>query len=209
VTLIDDFIDEDNETVIFIMDPPTNATQGPTTQHVLTIADNDDAPFVTFELASQIGMENGGPMTAKVLLSATSSKDVVVNFSYTSSATPGTEFTITASPVTIVAGSTSVDIVITVLDDAIPGEGNERSISPWAPCRMDIMERRSLIRQRIEDNDLCPNLSTRDVNPILEITTLCMACPIDMTQLTIWITDVYIEWNNGTGQKLMQSGLDR
>jgi hypothetical protein len=121
-------LNEGNETVIVDMGAPTNAGQGATTTHTATITD-DDGPTVSFSPASQSGAEaTVGTMTVTAELSGTSVQDVTVPFTVTGSATDPDDYTITASPVTITAGSTTVDIVITVIVDAIPSEGDETVI---------------------------------------------------------------------------------
>ena len=207
VNIIDDSLYEDPETIIFALGTPTNATQGPTTQHVLTIADNDLAPFVSFELASQLGMENGGPMTARVLLSPVSSKPVTVPFTVSGTATQGSgkDYTIQASPVIIPAGSTSADIVITVIDDTIPGEDNETVIITLGTPTNGQLGAQPVHTAAIKDNDLCPTLSTRDIQPGSGKNWIVLGMLYtDATQPTVWITEVNIAWNNGFGQKLLR-----
>lgn len=75
-------------------------------------------PTVTFASASQSGSESG-TMTITASLSAASSTDVTVPFVVSGTATEGAgeDFTITTSPITIVAGTTSAEITITVIED--------------------------------------------------------------------------------------------
>ncbi len=65
-------------------------------------------------------------MTVTAQLSAVASQDVTVPFSVsgTSTASDPTDYTITASPLTITAGTTTADITLTVVDDALV-EGDE------------------------------------------------------------------------------------
>jgi hypothetical protein len=58
-------------------------------------------------------------MTVTAQLSAVSGLDVTVPFSVSGTATDPADYTITASPITITAGSLSTDITITVVDDGI------------------------------------------------------------------------------------------
>jgi hypothetical protein len=119
ITVNDDSIDENDETVIITMGTPTNATQGATTVHTATITDNDGAPTVSFTSASQSNNEAVGSMTVTAQLSATSGLDVQVPFTLSGTATQGTDYTITSSPLIISAGNPSADITITVNDDSI------------------------------------------------------------------------------------------
>jgi hypothetical protein len=127
ITVTDDSLDENNETVIVTMGSPTNATQGATTVHTATINDNDAAPTVEFTSASQSGAESVGTFTITAQLSAVSSQDVTVPFTLSGTAVDPADYTITASPITITAGNTTQTITITVVDDALD-EANETVI---------------------------------------------------------------------------------
>ncbi len=202
VNLIEDTLDEDNETIIFSMGTVTNATKPvPSPQHVLTIADNDEAPFVNFELGNQIGMENGGPMTARILLSAVSTKAVTIPFTVGGSPpTQGSDYTITASPVTIPAGSLSVDVVITVLDDTIPGEGNETVIITLGSPTNGQKGLQDSHRATIKDNEVCPSFYSKIFDASATYFTVLLSYT-DLTQPTIYIDGLSIDWDTAA-QKL-------
>jgi VCBS repeat-containing protein len=121
ITIATDAIDEADETVIVDMGTPTNATQGAITTHTATITDDDTAPTVTFTTASQASAGESGTMTITAQLSAISGQDVTVPFTVngSSTATLTTDYSITGSPITISAGSTTASITITIATDAI------------------------------------------------------------------------------------------
>src|SRR5262249_26270607 len=77
---------------------------------------------VTFTQAAQSGAESVGTMTLIAQLSAISGLDVTVPFTLSGTATQGAgnDYTITASPITITAGSPTGTITITVNDDTLP-----------------------------------------------------------------------------------------
>jgi hypothetical protein len=185
----------------------TIGTPGTTTQHVLTIADNDYAPYVNFEIAAQTGMEDGGPLTAKIVLDAVTTKTVTVPFTVSGTATQGAgkDYTITASPVTIPAGSLSVDLVITVLDDTIPGEGDETVIITLGNPTNGQLGTQISHTATIRDNEICPSLNSRNIQPGqgMNYFTIGLLYP-DLTQPTIYITNLVIDWNSSGGQKLQR-----
>ncbi|MBI9068862.1 MAG: hypothetical protein JEZ09_16315, partial [Salinivirgaceae bacterium] len=128
--IVDDLLDENNETVIVTLSNPTNATLGTNTVHTYTITDNDATPTVTFTAASQSSANETGTMTITAQLSTASGQDVTIPFSINGSSTAtggGTDYSITASPLNISAGNTSADITITIATDAID-ENNETVI---------------------------------------------------------------------------------
>ena len=119
-TLTDDSLHEPDETVIVTMGTPVNGTAGTTVLHTVTITDNDAAPSVEFTLASQATGGENGTATITAELSATSGFNVTVPFSVNIASTAtggGTDYSITASPVTITAGTTTADIIVTIATD--------------------------------------------------------------------------------------------
>ena len=56
--IIDDSLDEANETVIVTLSNPSNATLGSDSVHTYTITDNDNAPVVDFNTTSSSGAES-------------------------------------------------------------------------------------------------------------------------------------------------------
>ena len=119
--IVDDLLDEEDETIIVTLSNPVNAVLGANATHTYTIQDNDDTPTVTFTSANQSKSEGIGTMTITCQLSATSGLDVTIPFSVnvSSTATDPDDYIIIASPVTINAGSTQTTITISVVDDAI------------------------------------------------------------------------------------------
>lgn len=125
VDVIDDLIDEDDETIIFTLTGAVNATVGSPSVHTWTIKDNDDPPFVFFTWEKQSGDETVGTMTVEVQLSVESSKDITVPYSITGSATQGDDYTIDSSPLSIPAGDVTGTILITVIQDDDDSEEDE------------------------------------------------------------------------------------
>jgi hypothetical protein len=119
ITVVNDAIDDEAETVIVNMGTPTNATLGAPSTHTLTITDNDAAPTVAWTSASQSNLESVATVTVTAQLSATSAQNVTVPFSVggASTASNPADYTISASPLTIDAGSLSASLTITVVGD--------------------------------------------------------------------------------------------
>ena len=122
VTVSDDALDEDDETVVVTMTTGsfTNASAGATTEHTLTITDDDATPTVTFSASSQDAAEAVGPVTATVNLSAVSGLDVTVPYTVSGTATgSGTDHDLADGSLTISAGASSGDIAFTVAADTM------------------------------------------------------------------------------------------
>jgi hypothetical protein len=121
ITVVNDGLDEADETVIVNMGSPTNATQGAITAHTVTIADDDDPPTVSWTAAGQSNLESVTTLTVTAQLSTESGRNVTVPFSVAGASTAAltSDYTISAGPLTIPAGQTTASLTITVVDDAI------------------------------------------------------------------------------------------
>ena len=128
-SIVNDSLDEANETVIVTLSNPSNATLGSDDVHTYTITDDDNAPLVDFELTSSSGAESVSSKAVKVDLSAASSQNVTVNYAVTGTATgSGTDYTLANGTLTINAGATSGNITIAGIVDDGNAEGNETVI---------------------------------------------------------------------------------
>ena len=128
ITITNDTLDENDKTITNTLSNPTNSTISDSTG-TMTITDNDDAPTVAWTASSQSGAESVGTMTIIAQLSAVSGLDVTLPYTLTGTAVgTGTDYSITASPVTITAGSSTTTVTITVVDDALD-ENSETVIS--------------------------------------------------------------------------------
>ena len=68
--IVDDTLDEVDETVIVTLSSPTNAALGSDDAHTYTITDNDSAPVVDFNLTASSGAESVTSATIDLDLSA-------------------------------------------------------------------------------------------------------------------------------------------
>ncbi len=127
ITITSDTVDEADETVIVTMGTPTNATAGATTVHTATITDDDAAPTVSWTSSSQSSVSESGTLTVTAQLSTVSGQTVTIPFTLSGSATSGTDYSVTATPLTISAGSTTAAATITITADSV-SEGNETAI---------------------------------------------------------------------------------
>ncbi|WP_442506481.1 Calx-beta domain-containing protein [Novipirellula sp. SH528] len=123
VTIIDDAEVEMPETVVIGMGTPTGATLGARTSQTITINDNEPVDLPTVKLGADFSVEeNVGTISLPVTLSAASGSLVSIPFTVTGTATDGSDFTISASPVTISAGATSGNIAVVITDDLVNEE---------------------------------------------------------------------------------------
>jgi len=126
-TISADSLDEAAETVVLTLGAPTNATQGGITTHTATITDDDVAPTVAFTAAASANPGESGTITATVQLPAMSGLDITVPFAISGTADGDDYAAMTASPLTIVAGSTTATVSFTITADTLD-EGDETVI---------------------------------------------------------------------------------
>ncbi len=121
VSINDDALDEDNETIIIKLSNPSsncNLSDTDPIEHTYTINDDDDPPTVFFTNTSSSGAESVASKNIEVKLSGASSKDVSVSFSTSGTASSGSDYSIsTSSPITITAGNTTKNIAVNIVDD--------------------------------------------------------------------------------------------
>ena len=124
LTPVDDALHEADETVQVDLGTPTDATLGGVSTHLFTLLDDDDAPTVDFQIASQSALETAGSVSAVLVLSAPSGLDVSVPFTVAGTAANPEDYTLDPSPILIPAGQTSADLWVSLVDDILyePGE---------------------------------------------------------------------------------------
>ena len=156
-SIINDALNEANETVIVTLSSPSNATLGSDNVHTYTITDNDNAPVVDFNATSSSGAESVSSTDLTVDLSATSGQNVTVDYAVTGTATgSGTDYTLANGTLTISAGATSGTITIAgIVDDSID-EPNETVIVTLSSPNNATLGSDNVHTYTITDNDNAP-----------------------------------------------------
>jgi len=124
LTAVQDTLVEGNETIVVDISSVTNATESGTQQVTATITDDETLPTVTLGLSGSPMAEAGGVATVTATLSAATNQLVTVNLAFSGTATLNTDYTRSASSITIPAGSLSGQITLTAVQDSLV-EGNE------------------------------------------------------------------------------------
>ena len=118
VAVADDSILEDNESVTLTLDSITagdaDISIGAADSATVTISD-DDTATVSISSIDSIASEPGNDGQLRVTLSQPSDSDTVVSYAISGTATAGTDFVALSGTVTVLAGSTTATIDISVL----------------------------------------------------------------------------------------------
>ena len=123
----DDLLSEVTENVVLTLRNANGAALGVTTQHVLSITDNDTPPLqpsIGFAAAASSAVESDEPVVL-VSLSKAMTTPVTVNYAATGgTAVAGQDFTLPAGTLTFAPGETSKALPLVLIDDTTV-EGSE------------------------------------------------------------------------------------
>ncbi len=122
VSINDDTLDEEDETVVLSLGTPTGATLGAPASHTLTIIDDDLPPDVGFTLGDSTVTEGVGTTSIEVSLNAQSGREVRVDYDEIAggTATSGLDYAPVSGGTLIFApGETTKTFTVTVLEDEI------------------------------------------------------------------------------------------
>lgn len=139
ISILEDTLDESNETFTVILSSPVNATitDG---EGVGTIADNDDPP--TLSVNDVTVDEDAGTATFMVTLSALSGLDVAVDFATVDdTALAGLDYTgIATTKMGLPAGTISNTISVTILEDTLDEEDETFTVALSSPVNATISD---------------------------------------------------------------------
>ena len=118
LTVVDDPLDEPDETILITLSNPTNSSLSSTEpiEHLFTIEDNDDPPLVRFGESGSDQDESSGSFTIPVELSAASSQDIAVDYVISGTA-DGADHDLVDGSLVIPAGVLSASIDGNLADD--------------------------------------------------------------------------------------------
>ena len=159
VSVINDLLDEEDETVEITLSSPVNASLGANAVQTLTITDDDDPPTVSFSTSSGSGGEGVAGVDMTVELSAVSGLDATVDYSVTDGTATGsgTDYTLASGTATITAGSTTATITLSVTDDVLDEEDETIEVTLSSPVNASLGTT-SVYTYTIEDNDDAPTI---------------------------------------------------
>lgn len=178
VTILDDVVDEPDETVNLVLSNGQNCLPGP--DALLTIIDDESAPTADFSAASYSVDEDGGAATITVNLSGPSAFEVTVDYE----AAPGTagtdDFVPATGTLTFAPGDTSETFAVTILDDLLD-ETDETailSLSSGSNATLTILDDDDLPTVQLEDTDFSV---VEDAGPAVITVTLSTPSALEVS----------------------------
>ncbi|MFB0515655.1 MAG: Calx-beta domain-containing protein [Candidatus Neomarinimicrobiota bacterium] len=163
VTIVNDDLDENDETIAVTLSDPVNATLGATKVHTFTIVDNDTLPVIQFFTSASEGNEAVTPAVFQIKLAPISGREVTVDYIVTGgNATPGgIDYTLAAGTATIPAGATATSFNANIVDDFID-EGLETIAVTLSDPVNAALGVNSVHTYTIYDNDEPPTVQFAD-----------------------------------------------
>ena len=163
--IVNDLLDENNETVIVTLSNPSNATLGANTTHTYTITDNDPTPSVAFNSTSSSGLESVNSANLQVNLSTASGLAVTVDYVVTGTAIGGgTDYTLANGTLTINAGDANKNITISGIVNDLLDEDNETVIVTLSNPTNATLGTNTVHTYTITDDDNAPSISVNDAS---------------------------------------------
>jgi hypothetical protein len=124
LTIVNDVLDEANETIIIDIASVTNGTENGVQQKTITITDNDATPTLTVTASATAMSETGGSITLTYTLSAISGRTVTGTVTSGGTAVFGSsssngDYHLTGYPLSIPAGTQSVTLIVDANTDTV------------------------------------------------------------------------------------------
>ncbi|MGB4949069.1 MAG: Calx-beta domain-containing protein, partial [Rhizobiaceae bacterium] len=160
VSIADDSLDENAESLGLTLSDPVGAALGTTAAMSLTITDNDPTP--TLSIADVTVDEGAGTATFTVTLSAVSGLQVTVNYATADgTASAGSDYSAASGTLTITAGATAASFAVSITDDTLDENSETFTATLSSPVNATIADGTAI--GTITDNDPTPTLSVADV----------------------------------------------
>ena len=159
VSVIDDSLNEPDETFTLVLADPRGATLGRGSA-LGTIRDDDEPPALS--IAGDTGPEDVGELVFSVTLMARALTEVTVNYAtMDDTAIAGDDYEPVEGTLTFAPGETAKTILVAVVDDAVD-EADEEVFAVMLSGPSGATLAHSLVRGTIRDDDEPPALSVAD-----------------------------------------------
>ena len=158
VAIMDDAIDETNETFTIALSSPVNASLSDNSS-TITITDDEGLPSLSVASASVV--DDNTTLAANVTLSAASALQIEVDYATADgTAIAGQDYTTTSGTLTFAPGQTSLSVAIPILGDVIDEEDETFTLNLSSPDNASISTAQATMT--ITDNDGAPTISISD-----------------------------------------------
>ncbi|HEX4872180.1 MAG TPA: Calx-beta domain-containing protein, partial [Nevskiaceae bacterium] len=157
VSVRDDSLDEPLETLTVQLLSPDGAVLGSPDQAQISVEDNDEAPLLRFSASSLARSESAGSVNLLLQLSEPSSQEVRVALTVSGTATAGVDFQAPSRRLVLPAGSRSLSVPLTLIDDALD-EADETVVLSLSNPRGAQLGSPASLTLTLQDDDPSPSL---------------------------------------------------
>lgn len=167
VPILQDNLDENDETVNLTLSTPTNATLGTLVNAALTIFDDDPLPTVQFSSANYSINENGGSATIQVTLSTAPGRTVAVNYATSNgSATAGSDYQARSGAFSFNPGETTKTFTMPINNDNTVEPDETVNLTLSSPGNADLGAPANAILTIINDDNTPPVANNQNVTTV-------------------------------------------
>ncbi len=163
VTLLQDELAENDETIIIALRAPEQAALGDDTTHTLTIQDANDDPMIGFVSAAASGAESDHTIQVKVTIDQTSSKVIAIKYRVvaggSNAATSDEDFSIIEGSLGFTAGDTLDSIAVTIKQDSFDEPDETITLELYEPSNANLFTSAAHYVYTIQDDDPTPVVS--------------------------------------------------
>jgi hypothetical protein len=173
VNIVDDAVDEADETLILTLSNPVYAQLGAPYQATLTIVDNDEPPpppEVRFSATTYSVDEGAGTATITVLLDGVSDRTVKVDYATSDgTARAGSDYTSANGTLSFDPGVTSQTFAVSIVDDGADEEDETIALTLSGPTHAVLGVPSQAVLAIIDDDTTPPVSASVRVNELLPV----------------------------------------
>jgi hypothetical protein len=173
VVIVDDAVDEPDETVALVLSNPVNAQFGTTYQAALIIVDNDEPappPEVRLSAATYSVDEGAGTATITVVLSGESGRTVSVDYAASDgTAHAGSDYAAAHGTLIFAPGVTSRTFTVNIIDDGADEEDETVALTLSSPANAVLGVPSQAVLAIIDDDTTPPASSSVRLNELLPL----------------------------------------
>jgi hypothetical protein len=158
LVIINDNLDEVDETLLITMDSAVNAEIGLTAVHTYTIRDND-AVRVSFKSSASSEYESSPTIKIEVVLSVPCDQEVLINYSLSGTATNDEDYSLTDGVLKFNPGETSKYIFAAMINDAVYEPDETLIVTLSNPVNADLGRATTHLHWIIDDDGPVENIS--------------------------------------------------
>jgi uncharacterized repeat protein (TIGR01451 family) len=198
VPVLEDTIDEANETVNLTLSAPDGAVLGTPATATLTILDDDNAPTIALSSATYTVGEGDGTATLTATLSNPSAFTVTVDYeSANGTATAGDDYTAISDTLTFAPGDTSGAFTVAILEDTIDETDEDLTITLSNPVSGTLGSPDSATLT-ITDNDAAPSIGFSNADYSVNEGDGTATMTVTLSNPSVFTVTVDYETDDGT-----------